>query len=390
MTFDTSVIELSRSALKNNYRFFRRLTGKRTRISCVVKANAYGHGIPTFVPLAEECGANHFSVFSASEAVKVLQSARQDSDVMIMGAIRNEELPWAIENGVSFYVFELDRLNAATKHARRMDTKARIHLELETGMNRIGFQEPELTKAIEMVKENLDHLSIDGVCTHYAGAESCNNYLRVTRQIERFNHLCKRLGEENVPYKSRHSACSAAVFNYPPAIMDMVRIGISMYGFFPTQETKTNYMISVGKTGPSKKVNPLKRVMRWRSRVMAVKEVEEGEFIGYGTTCLATRRRKVASVPVGYYHGFARNLSNLGYALIHGHRAKVAGLVNMNMMLVDVTEIREGVKKDDEVVLIGRQKHGHISVSSFSDMTRNPTWEVLTRLPAEIPRLIVD
>jgi alanine racemase len=390
MTFDTSVIELSRSALKNNYHFFQKLTGKGTRISCVVKANAYGHGIPTFVPLAEECGADHFSVFSASEAVRVLQSSKKDSDVMIMGAIRNEEIPWAIENGVSFYVFELDRLQAAIDNAQRMCSQARIHLELETGMNRTGFQEPELSKAIEVLKRNLDVLSIEGVCTHYAGAESCNNYLRVTRQIERFNGLCDRLEKENVPCKSRHSACSAAVFNYPSAVMDMVRIGISMYGFFPTQETKTNYMISIGQGAAKKRANPLRRVMRWRSRIMAVKEVDEGEFIGYGTTCLATRPKRVASVPVGYYHGFARSLSNLGYVLVHGHRAKVSGLVNMNMMLVDVTGIREEVRKGDEVVIIGRQKHGHIPVSSFSDMTRNPTWEVLTRLPAEIPRRVVD
>mgnify|MGYP006279214151 CR=1 FL=1 len=389
--FDTSTIELSRKALKRNFRFMRRFVGPQPIISCVIKGNAYGHGIESFLPMAEDCGIDHFSVFSASEAYRAVGSRGSEStQVMVMGHMEGEAVEWAVEEAVSFYVFDLHRLEMALQAAGSVGRPALVHLEVETGLNRTGLAGDDLSRALELLAQNRDRLSLQGVCTHFAGAESVNNYLRIQEQKLRFQEALCEVRRHGLELGIRHTACSAAALTYPETVMDMVRTGIAMYGFWPSKQTKMHYIQNSCQTPSQRRANPLRRVMSWKSSIMSLKTVEAGEFIGYGTTCQAVRRRLLASVPVGYFHGFARSLSNLGYVLIRGRRANVAGLVNMNALLVDVTDQKERVRKGDEVVLIGRQKKSSISVSSFSDMTRDPNYEVLTRLPSCIPRVVVD
>ncbi|MCF7810073.1 alanine racemase [bacterium] len=385
----SSVIELSKNALKKNLQFLRKQIGSKTLFSSVIKGNAYGHGIEVFVPLAEECGVRHFSVFDASEGLRTLQSITRDSHIMIMGAIDNDELEWAIENGISFYTFDQDRLNAALIASKLTGKPARIHLELETGLNRMGLDDENLNDVMRIVENNSEHFRIEGVSTHYAGAESINNYLRIIEQIKRYNQMVEDLKKKGVSFGLRHTACSAAVFNYPETIMDMVRVGIAQYGFWPTKETLLHYSLSNESESGKRFVDPLKRVLKWKSHVINIKQVAPGDFIGYGTSYQAPRNQKIASVPVGYFHGFSRNLSNYGRVLIHGKRVPVIGLVNMNMMMINVTDV-PNANIGDEVVIIGKQKKMQITVASFSDMTDNLNYEVLVSLQPDIPRVVVD
>lgn len=225
--FQTSIIELSKSAYKKNLRFLKGKIGKNTKFSSVIKGNSYGHGIEVFVPMAEECGVRHFSVFDAYEALRTLNSRTCESDIMIMGAIDNNELEWAIENDISFYIFDLDRLNAAFKAAKRVNKPARIHLKLETGLNRMGLDEDALDEVFEKVKRNQKQIDVVGVCTHLAGAESSSNYLRIRNQINKYNRIVEYLKEKSIDVGLKHAACSAALFNYPETTMDMVRVGIA-------------------------------------------------------------------------------------------------------------------------------------------------------------------
>ena len=182
----------------------------------------------------------------------------------------------------------------------------------------------------------------------------------------------------------KHSACSAASVMFPETRMDMVRIGIMQYGLWPSPEVFVNYLNS-----KKNKIDPLKRVITWKSTVMSVKKVNIGDFIGYGTSFLAERKMKIAVVPIGYSHGYSRSLSNQGRVLINGQRCIVVGSVNMNMMTVDVTDI-DNVKKDDEVVLIGKQEELTVSVASFSDFSNQLNYELLTRIAKTIPRKIIE
>ncbi|MBN1884864.1 MAG: alanine racemase [Candidatus Krumholzibacteriota bacterium] len=389
--FHTAHIELSESALRRNIRFLREVIGPGPVFSSVIKGNAYGHNIATFVPLAERCGVRHFSVYSAYEALIASRSLTGDSHIMIMGDIVRDAIGWAIEKGVSFSIFNVDWLRKTLGEARKIGKPARVHLEVETGMHRTGLEGADLDAAIDILEANPDLFVVDGVFTHYAGAECISNFVRVQEQIRRFDEITADLVRRGLKFRMRHSACSAAALRYPETIMDMVRFGIAQYGFWPNKETHMHFMMQGEKNcAPAKKqTNPLRRVMTWKSRIMNIKPVRRGEFVGYGNTYMTGRDQKIAAVPIGYYHGFARQLSNRGYVLVNGRRAQVVGIVNMNMMTVDVTDFPQ-VAVGDEVVIIGTQKKQQITVGSFSDLTPFLNYEVLARIPEEIPRIVVD
>ncbi|MBZ0268894.1 alanine racemase, partial [bacterium] len=336
---------------------------------------------------AEEWGIRHFSVFHAGEAMEVRAASREDSDILILGHLTDDELAWAVETGVSFQAFDARRLRWAEAAARKTGRAAKVHLELETGMNRTGLDTNEFLGALDRIAASEGALVCEGVTTHYAGAESEGNFVRIREQIDRYRKALELAAERGVRPRIRHTACSAATFAYPETRMDLVRTGIVTYGFWPSQETRMRYLIenSDGPTLPA--TDPLRRVMRWVTRVMTVRDVPPGRFVGYGRTYLTTRMQRIATVPVGYAVGFPRVLSNLGVVLVNGQRAPVVGLVNMNLTTIDVTEI-PGVAPGDEVVLIGSQGDKEITVGWFGDMTQTLNYEVLVRIPREVPRVI--
>lgn len=379
-----SVIELDKGALQNNIQFLKNRANNSVKLSSVIKGNAYGHGISQFLPMAEECGMNHFSVFSANEArLAHKRKTRPDTDIMIMGMIRDDELEWAIENDIEFYLFELDRLDSAIKSAGKVGKKARVHLQIETGMNRTGFEESKWKHVFESVKKHPKEINLEGICTHYAGAESVANYYRIENQDKQLKKAIK-LAQEILGFLPViHASSSAAYLSQPHMHYDMARVGIAQYGFWPSREI---YMHNMKSLDLKQGEDPLKRVLTWKSEIMNIKWIDSGDFIGYGNVYLAGKKMKIATVPIGYTHGFGRNLTNAGYVLTRGTRAGVVGLVNMNMITINVTHIEEA-RKGDEVVLIGKQGSDEITVASFGEMTNNLNYEVLVRLPTTIPRI---
>lgn len=380
---NNSYLELDSNSYKNNIDFLRKLLHKETLFSSVVKGNAYGHSIEKLVEIAFKQKVRHFSVFDSNEARRVHQVTGGKAIVLIMGWLDNEEdLPWIIENEIEFFVFEKQRLIAAALRAKKIGKKAIVHIEIETGMNRTGFNSSELKWVQEFLQKNKEFINFKGLCTHFAGAESIANYYRIKKQIERYNEIYSHFCSKNLKPIQRHAACSAAAMMYPETQMDMVRIGIMQYGFWPSPEVLVNYYNT-----KTKREDPLKRVISWKSSVMSVKKVKRGEFVGYGTSFMADENMKIACVPVGYAHGYTRSLSNVGRVLINGERCVVIGTINMNMMIIDVT-LLENVKRMDEVVLIGNQADKQLSVSSFSDYANLLNYELLTRLSPDIPRII--
>lgn len=380
----TSYIELNKNALNNNIRFMQEKAGEGVRYSLVVKANAYGHGIEDLLPLVEACGVDHVSVFSVEEAKRAIKVKRKSCDLMIMGFIGNKDIQWAVENDISFFVFTKERLDAVCELAPKLSKPARLHVELETGMHRTGFCEDELEYVARKLHDNNSKIKLEGLCTHFAGAENLSNFDRVQNQIKSFQRLCNWFREKDLVPEYRHIACSAGVLNFPESVLDMVRIGIANYGFWPSDETRMWHL-----QNSNSKDDPLQQVLSWKSEVMSVNRVKENKFVSYGHSYLTNRDSKIATVPVGYGYGFSRNLSNLGHVLINKKRVPVVGTVNMNMMVVDVTDLPD-VQVGDEVVLIGQQGDMKITISSFSDMNNSMNYELLTRLPEGIPRYTVE
>lgn len=380
--FDTSALTINKSAYANNLAFIKEQLGG-ARLCSVVKGNAYGHGLLPFVPMANGSGVDYFAVYSADEAYTLVSSLSNDADLFIMGMIEDDAIEWAVRSGIEFCVLDALRLNAALDVAEKLGKRAKIHIELETGMNRTGFKESELPEVISTLQRNVGKYELTGLFTHFAGAESRTNDDRVHGQQARFKAWRSRFEQAGLNAKYAHQACSAVMMNFPESIGSLARVGIMQYGFWPNQETWLRYSKE-----KSVKEDPLRRLITWTSTVMAITKVKAGEFVGYGSSSVAERDLRVAVVPVGYAHGFDRGLSNTGKVLVHGRYAQVVGKVNMNAISIDVTEI-EGVEKGDEVVLIGRQGDNDISVASFSEMSEQLNYEMLTRLPKVIPRSIV-
>ncbi len=381
---NTSEINISKSAYKHNINFLKKVVGDNVLISSVVKGNAYGHGYEQIIPLAEENKINHFSVFSVFEAKEVKRFISKKSSIMIFGFISDDHLEWVLNNSIEFYIYDVENLRKVITISHSLKKKARIHLELETGFNRTGLEPEDFDIIIDIIQNNIEFIELEGICTHFAGAESISNYMRIKQQLILFKKYLKYFNSNGLVSKKVHTASSSAALLYPETRFNMVRIGIAQYGFWPTQE-----VLIARNTKFGNKESDLKRVISWKSVIMAIKNIETGEFVGYGSSYQASKNMKVAIVPVGYNNGYSRTLSNVGHVLINGKEAKVVGVVTMNTISVDITDIKDA-KPLDEVIIIGKQKSKSITIASFGEMSNYLNYQVLARLPINISRIIVS
>ncbi len=382
--FESSQIQLSKKALQHNLQFIKKLLHPGVRFCSVVKGNAYGHGLVEFVRIAMAEGVDYFGVHAAEEAFTIKQHISPAPDIFIMGNVDDEAVSWAVNEEVEFAVFDLQRLEVALHVATLFGKPAKIHIELETGMHRTGFPLEQLTALAGILKLHTGKFILQGLFTHFAGAESVINHYRVMEQEKIYREALSFFEARELFPVYKHMACSAALLNYPHTQSNMVRIGILQYGFWPNQESHTRFIDA----HHIDRDNLLLRVISWQTKVMAIAKVEKGKFIGYGTSFVADQHMTLATIPVGYSHGYSRSLSNIGFVLINGKKANVIGTINMNSLTVDVTHCGT-VAKGDEVILIGKQKNRAITVNSFSEQSQLLNYEMLTRLPADIPRKVI-
>lgn len=378
----SSHIEISQSAVENNIGFIQQFLAKKTTLSCVIKGNAYGHGVAQMLPILQRLGVNHFSVFSSFEAKQAYAFVQPQSTIMIMGHIATKDIAWVVKHEIEFFIFNEKILNNFLAEAEKQNRKINVHLEIETGMHRHGIEKKILPKVIDIITKKAHLIKLKGVCTHFAGAESSANFNRIKRQQKLFLEGVKKIKTAGLNPEKLHTSCSAAVIAFPKFNFDMVRIGILQYGLWPSKESQLTYELK------HKSNLTLKSVLSWRSEIMEIKQVKPGEFVGYGNSFLAERNLTIASVPVGYGDGFGRALSNVGRVLVNGKRLSVIGMVNMNMFLIDITGIEVNI--GDIVTLIGDDGSNQIHVTYFGDLSNQLNYELLTRLDKNLPRIVVD
>lgn len=383
MNPESSSIYLLNHSLENNLEFIRSKLQKKTRLCAVVKGNAYGHGLEEFANLLLRQKVDYYAVYSIEEAVRLKRILPNHVSIVVMGDTGLDSLEWCIRNQIEFFVFDFERLHQASMLAKKNGITAKIHLELETGMNRTGFELNKLEKLSKQLYDYRSEIEIEGICTHFAGSELNSNLARVKNQSYKFEKMCNTLDHLGIVAKMKHTCCSAALIKLPEMQQDMVRCGILLYGFWPSDEMAKEFE-SQHKSNP----NPLKRVIRWQSHVMSIKDIEAGEWIGYGEIYKSSQNIKIAVIPVGYAHGYARSLSNQGTVLIKGQKLPVVGYVNMNCLTVDISGM-DNISIGDEVVLIGHQGAREISVASFAERSEQLNYEMLTRLPSGISRNII-
>ncbi len=372
----TAWVELDRAALLHNVRALKRLIAP-ARFMAVVKGNAYGHGMVQ-VATAIASFVDWFGVNSLDEALG-LRAAGIAHPILIMGATPPERLPEVVRGGFRQVVYDRMGAEALAAAAARMGARAAAHLEVETGTNRLGARGAAVAELSAFIRSQ-PALVLEGIYTHYANVEDTLDNSYAEHQLRRYQDALACIG--SCDGLLTHTAATAAGILYPQTRFGMVRVGIGLYGLWPSAETAE----AAHRAGIALDLRP---VLSWKARVVHLNDVPFGEPVGYGCTYVATRPRRIAVLPVGYYEGFDRSLSNRGRVLIRGHLAPVVGRVAMNMTMVDVTDI-PGVAVGDEAVIIGHQGALSVTAEDMAALLDTINYEVVTRINPALPRIWVN
>jgi len=378
-----SWVEVSRGAYLHNLAFFRRHLGAGVELSAVVKANAYGHGMETIARLAVLGGADSFCVHSLEEAL-ALKAAGFRQDVLVMGHVPLARLAEAVPHDLRLVLFNRRSAEELAGAAARAGQAARVHLKLETGTYRQGVGEEELEGFLDFLSRHRE-LRLEGAYTHFANIEDTTDHGYAERQLALFERLCRRIRAAGFDGVRRHAACSAASLVVERTHFEMVRLGISQYGLWPSKETRLSYKLR----HPESRADVLRPVLAWKTRISQTKEVPAGSFVGYGCTYQTTRPTRLAVLPIGYSDGYDRRLSNQAHVLVRGRRAPVRGRVCMNLTMVDVTDVPD-VELEDEVVLLGRQGEQRVTAEDLAGWVGTIAYEVVSRIRPGLPRVLVE
>ena len=371
-----SWIEIDKARLTANINALRALNSPGTALMVVIKANAYGHGLETVAPVVAE-HADWLGVNCIDEAVALTRLGIQ-KPIAILGHTPAVGIEQIVRNGYRQALYRLDVAKALSMAAQKHASTAHVHLKIETGTNRQGIALSELQKFAEEIVR-LPRLEIEGVYTHFANIEDTLDPSFAQSQFGRFREALATLEGAGIRPRLVHASATAGSLLYPEMEFTMVRIGIGTYGIWPSRETQ----LAARERGRKLSLQP---VLEWKTRVVQVKDVKKGDYVGYGLTYRTSRPMKVVVLPIGYYDGYDRKLSNSGRALIHGLPASVVGRVAMNMTMFDVTDI--GADMDDEVVLIGRRGNGEIRAEELAEKIGTIPYEVLARINPLIPRVL--
>ena len=375
-----SWLEIDRAALKSNISAFRRLVGEDRKVLLPVKANAYGHGMELVAGAAIEAGVDWLGVHSLEEA-SALRRAGFTCPILVLGHVPLSRLPEAVAQDLRLVVCNEETVRGLGKATAAGAGKARIHVKLETGTNRQGVEGEELEGLVReaLVSPGVD---VEGACTHFANIEDTTDHGYAMGQVRRFEEGLERLAELGAAPTVRHTACSAAAMLFPETHFDMIRVGISVYGLWPSRET----FVSMLQTDrPEVGLVP---VLSWKTTISQVKTVREGSYIGYGCTYRTTRTSRIAILPIGYSDGYDRGLSNVAHVLIRGVRAPIRGRVCMNLTMVDVTDIPDA-RLEDEVVLLGCQGEERITAEDLAGWSGTINYEVVARINPLLERVAV-
>lgn len=369
--------EVDTQALASNMRAFRSLLRPGVKLGQAVKSNAYGHGLVVASQAFLDGGADWLCVNALYE-VRALRQAGITAPIYVMGYLEKSSLEEALALDCRMVVYNGETIDRLGELSARMQRPARVHLKLETGNNRQGVSLPEALQLAERCRAR--GVELEGMATHFANVEDTTDHRFALVQLSRFNEGVETLRRAGHPLPVCHLANSAATLLWPEAQHELVRVGVAGYGLWPSRET----FVSAALTGRER--IPLQTALSWKTRVAQVKDVAVGQFVGYGCTFMVTHPTRLAILPVGYYDGFDRGLSNLGYVLIHGHRAPIRGRVCMNIIMVDVTDI-PGVQVEDEVVLMGSQGMERLSAEQLGEWCGTINYEVVARIADHIPRV---
>ena len=352
-------VEIDLDAVGANYRSASRICGPGVQIIPVLKANAYGLGAARLSRLLAEEGAGLFAAAEPGEALEIRRAC--GADALVLGMVAPCQLERAVREGVVLTIYSLDQAGAVNEAATRAGTPARVHVKLDTGLHRLGF-DPSDTNGL-MKSFALPNLSVEGLYTHLALREADADMA----QIARLNDVADMLRGRGIPFGLTHACDSIGMVRYPEYRFDAVRIGAWLYGVVPSRYPNSG--------------NECRLPLRFMTRVVQVRRVAKGEYLGYDETHPLPADRMIATLCAGYADGYPR-VNSAGMVEIRGQRAPVAGLTCMDQMMVDVTDI-DGVQPGDPVTLLG----GGVTLNELSEWTGTHRNAMLSHLGRRVPRI---
>jgi alanine racemase len=369
-------IDINSEAIQKNYDIFTSLLGPG-RMAPVLKSNAYGHGLrETFHAIVDK--APQWICLNYTSEASILRKLGYRGQILIVGPSFENDMKEAYETDADLVLVSKDQLSQWSA----LKNKPSVHIKIETGMHRQGFLRDEWPSVADSLKN--DKPLVKAVCTHFANVEDVLEQDFALAQLRQIKEAADFFTKQKFTV-SVHAAASASTLILPDSRLDMGRIGISLYGLWPSPETRLSYLQQ------NDRIVDLEPALTWKTKISQIKPVDSGEYVGYGITFRASKPMKIAVLPVGYNEGYPRLTGEKqSYVLLQGRRAPVVGRICMNMMMIDVTHI-DSAAREDEVILLGKDKitDEEISAAQFAEWSGTIHYEALTRLNTAIPRSLV-
>lgn len=366
--------EVNLDNLAHNIKEVRKHTRKEALVTAVVKANGYGHGSVDIAKTFLDNGADRLAVAILTEAIE-LRKANISEPILILGYTPRSQYEKVIQYNLTQTIYSYEDAKVLSEKAKELGKKATAHIKIDSGMGRLGFLAVD-TAMEEILKiKELPNLYIEGIYTHFAKADESDKS-HTKEQFTKFSNIVESLEDEGLKIPIKHVSNSASIIDLPEYNLDMVRAGIMLYGFYPSDEV-------------NKKEIKLKPAMTLKAKISHIKTVPEGTGISYGQIFITEKQSKIATIPIGYADGFTRLLTGKSEVYLKGKRAKIVGKICMDQCMIDVTHIPD-VNIEDEVVLFGYGEEGYSHVDEIGKKIGTINYEIVCMVSRRVPRVYIS
>lgn len=365
-------VEVNRQAIEHNLRQFKKLIGPNTLLMPVIKANAYGHGLLEVAKICQQSReVDRICVVNLDEALEVVNNnIKKPVIILSFYELDKEKIKIAIKKKVIFPVYRKDQINFLQKIAADLKTKVKIHLKIDIGTTRVGILPKESLKFAKKIVV-CPNLKLEGIWSHFASSETDRKF--TLKQQRCFEEVVNTLEKNKIKIPLKHLACSASTILHKKSHFNAIRLGLSTYGLYPDQS--------------SKKIINLRPALSLNTKIIQIKTVPKNTKIGYGGSFITNKLTTIAVLPVGYWDGIDRRLSNHGEVLINGQKCPIRGRICMNLMMVEVTKVKN-IKTGQIATIIGKQKKEKITADDIAKNINTINYEVIDRINPLIKRIV--
>ena len=360
-------VEVDLNAIKENYKKIKEHVGN-CKIMPILKANAYGHGLLRIAQLFEELNTDYLGVAVVEEGI-LLREKGINIPILVLGGVWGNQVPLFLKHNLTITASSIDKLNQIDDTAGQMNVKAKVHLKIDTGMERIGAHYYNAEKFLDAAY-NCQNIKVEGIYSHFANSDAYDlTYAKL--QLERFNEVLSYFEKRSIETPIRHFANSGAILQLPEANFDMVRPGIMLFGVYPTKEVN--------------KTLEIKPALTWKSLVVFFKVIKPNHPVGYDSTFTTDHNIRAVTIPVGYGDGYLRSMSHKAEVLIRGKRFPVIGIISMDQIVANIEN--ESAYNGDEVILLGNDGLNIITCQELADWAGTNPYEILTNINTRVPRV---